>query len=200
MKLYFSASSPFVRKVRVVATELGLIDRIENLPSAAHPVNRDRNLITANPLGQVPAFVIDGGETIYDSRVICEYLNSLAGGSLFPAGAQRWRSLTEQALGDGLMTAGVLTRYEGGVRPEALRWADWSAGQTDKMVTALDAIEAKAAGFGDRVDIGTITLGCAIGYVDFRFDSLGWRKTRPAAAAWYEHFSARPSMKSTVPS
>ena len=124
MQIHFSPASPFVRKVMVAAHELGLVDRLETLPSAAHPVNRDQSILARNPLGQVPTLVTDDGRTLYDSRVICEYLNDLGRGSLFPAGEARWRALTEQALGDGMLAAAVLTRYESVVRPEAKRWDD----------------------------------------------------------------------------
>lgn len=111
MKLFYSPTSPFVRKVMVVAHELGLADRLERLPSAAHPVNRDKSIISHNPLGQVPTLLTDDGQVLADSRVICEYLDDLAGGGLFPkAGAARWRALVDQTLGDGLLGAALLAR------------------------------------------------------------------------------------------
>ena len=108
MKLLFSPFSPYVRKCLVTAAELGLDGRIELRPSSAHPINRDQAIIVDNPLGKVPTFFTDDGQVLYDSRVICEYLNDLAGGSLFPAGAARWQSLTLQSLGDGMLDAEAL--------------------------------------------------------------------------------------------
>ena len=199
MKVFFSPASPFVRKVMVCAAELGLT--VDPLPSAAGPVARDQTIIPVNPLGQVPTFFADDGTALYDSRVVCEYLDAQAGGGkLFPAaGADRWRALVEQSLADGLLDAALLARYEGGLRPEEKRWDDWVAGQMDKVRCALDQMEEWAASFGDRLDIGTITTGCALGYLDFRFPTLPWRDTRPALAGWYAGFVARPSMKATMP-
>lgn len=200
MKLFSSGASPYVRKCMVVAHELGLAGRIEHLAAAAHPVNRDPTIVRSNPLGKVPTLITDDGTALYDSRVICEYLDDLGGGSLFPrTGAQRWRSLTEQSLGDGILDAALLARYEGAMRPEALRWADWSAGQLDKIVCGLGVIEAGAPAMGARVDIGTITLGCVLGYLDLRFAHLEWRSAHPQAAAWFETFNARPAMQATLP-
>src|SRR5260221_10537422 len=114
MKLFFSPASPFVRKVLVVAIELGMEGRIERLPSAVHPVNRDQAVVAKNPLGQVPTLLLDDGTPLHDSRVICEYLDAQAGGArLFPApGAARWQALTEQSVADGLLDAAILSRYE----------------------------------------------------------------------------------------
>ena len=200
MKLFHSPASPYVRKCMVVAHETGLAARIELLPSAAHPVNRDRSIVERNPLGKVPTLITDDGDALYDSRVICEYLDARAGARLFPAaGPARWRALTDQALGDGILDAALLVRYETGMRPEPLRWADWTAGQLDKMHTGLARIEAQAEGLAGRVDIGTITLGCVLGYFDLRFAHLDWRQAHPRAAAWFEGFNARPAMQATVP-
>jgi glutathione S-transferase len=200
MKIFYSPASPYVRKCMVVAHELGLNDRIERLTSAAHPINRDRNIVPHNPLGKVPTLFTDDGTVLFDSRVICEYLNQLCDGHLFPKpGPARWNALVEQSLADGIMDAAVLARYETAVRPEALRWNDWTAGQLDKIACALAEIEKRSAGFGDRVDIGTITIGCALGYLDLRFASLAWRDKCPGAAAWYGKFGARASMVATRP-
>ena len=198
MKIYYSPTSPYVRKVLVVAQELGLFDRIEKLPSAAHPVNRDRGIVAHTPLGQVPTFFTDEGLMLTDSRVICEYLDSLAGGGLFPAaGPARWRALTDQAIGDGALAAALLARYEAAVRPSEKQWSDWLDGQVDKIVETLALIEKNAASYGDRFDIGTITLGCLLSYLDLRFPALSWRNGRPDAAAWFARFDERPSMAAT---
>jgi glutathione S-transferase len=198
MKLYYSPTSPFVRKVLVVAHEVGLADRVENLSSAAHPVNRDPEIVGHNPLGQVPTFFTDEGAVLYDSRVVCEYLDTLAGGGLFPtAGAARWQSLTEQALGDGLLGAALLARYETVARPEEKSWSGWRDAQLDKVRSALAAFSARAGSLADRVDIGTITIACALSYLDLRFAELDWRAGRQELAEWYKTFAERPSLRAT---
>ena len=200
MKLYYSQTSPFVRKCMVVANHLGLVDQIEKLLSAPHPVNRDRTILPSNPLGQVPTLVTDDGMVMFDSRVVCEYLDRLGNGSLFPAdGARRWQVLTEQALADGILDAALLSRYEGSVRPENLRWKDWTAGQMDKITVGLEHFDRTVDVKAQRIDIGTVTLGCALGYLDFRFADLDWRSRCPNLAAWYEVFAALPAMQATKP-
>jgi glutathione S-transferase len=200
MKIFYAAASPYVRKCLVAAHELGLRERIELVPAAAHPVNRDRTIVAHNPLGKVPTLIADDGAVLYDSRVICEYLNALGDGHLLPPqGAARIGVLVEQSLADGIMDAAVLARYETAVRPENLRWNDWTAGQLDKVTCGLADFEARAKRFGGRVDLGTIALGCALGYLDFRFASLAWREKHPGMAAWFERFGARESMVATRP-
>lgn len=199
MKLSFSTASPYVRKVRVVALEAGVDSKIENVPISVAPTKFNTEFAKANPLAKVPALMLDGGETLFDSPVICEYLDHLGGGKLFPApGPARWTALRRQALADGLLDAALLTRYES-LRPENFRWKDWTDGQMTKITTALDALETEAPKLGGTVDIGTITIGCALGYLDFRFGDMGWRTGRPKLATWFEHFNTRPSMKATMP-
>lgn len=200
MKIHYSVTSPFVRKCLVAAHELGLRDRLEIVPANAHPVTRDRALVALNPLGQVPTLVTDGGAVLYDSRVIVEYLNALAGGDLVPDDPDaRWSALTGQALADGMTNAALLTRYEVAARPEPLRWGEWIEGQLDKVACGLAELERRASAFGDRVDVGTIAFACSLGYLDFRFASLAWRDRHPNAAAWYEWFAGRESMVTTRP-
>ena len=160
MKIFYSPASPFVRKCMVVAHELGIADRIEKLPSAAGPVKRDATILPKNPLGQVPTFLCDDGQVLFDSRVICEYLNATQSGALFPAeGAERWARLTELALADGMTAAALLARYETMLRPEALRWNEWTEGQLAKVRTGVEWLETASPSFGERVDIGTIGFG-----------------------------------------
>jgi glutathione S-transferase len=198
MKLYFSPTSPYVRKCMVTAHELGLVDRITLLPANAHPVNRDATLIEHNPLGKVPTLITDDGLVLYDSRVICEYLDASAGGGLFPRdGAGRWRALTLQSLADGVLDAALLVRYETAARPESLRWEDWRRGQFDKVQTSLQALERAPGVLQGRVDIGTLALACALGYLDLRFDDWGWRLRFPQLAAWAAGFVQRPSLQAS---
>lgn len=199
MKLYFSPTSPYVRKVLVTAHELGLADRIETLACAASPVKRDQSIIAHNPLGQVPTLLLDDGGMLADSRVICEYLNDLAGGSLFPKnGAARWRALVEQSMGDGALSGALFARYEIALRPPEKQWKDWLDGLLDKTTTFLVFIEKDVGDFGGRVDIGTITTACALSYFDLRFPDRAWRGAYPKTAAWYAEFERRPSMQATI--
>jgi glutathione S-transferase len=202
MKLWHSPPSPFARKVRACAIELGLAGRIDMIETRVAPNKPNLELARENPLIKVPALATDDGTVLYDSRVICEYLDALAGGGrLFPAaGAARWDALRRQALGDGIIDAGVLRRYELALRPEALRWDEWLAGQLAKVDHALDAAEREAGGWGEAFDIGHVTLACALGWLDFRFPASGWRDARPRLAAWFGRVSARPSLVQTVPS
>ncbi len=199
MKLYYSATSPYVRKCLVSAHELGLRERIELIAAAPHPVNRDRALVLRNPLGKVPTLITDDGTVLYDSRVICAYLNALGDGHLVPQPPAAWLIHRDEALGDGILDAAVLVRYETFARPESLRWKDWIDGQMDKVTCSLAEIEARAGGLDQRIDFGTIAIGCALEYLDFRFAALGWRKSHPRTAAWFERFAARESMLTTRP-
>ena len=195
MKILFSPFSPYVRKCLVTAHELGLDHKIQLLPSNAHPVNRDRQIIETNPLGKVPTLYTDDGQTLYDSRVICEYLNSLADGPLFPAsGRQRWSTLTQQSLGDGILDAALLARYEDVARPEEFRFTDWKLAQMDKFETSLTALNNEPSQLAGRVDIGTLTVGCALWYLDLRFSEIAWRDRYPKVSSWYQTFGQRPSM------
>ena len=200
MKLRYSPASPYVRKVMVLALETGLAGKLEKIPTTVSPTKPSPDVAKDNPLIKVPALVLDDGQTLFDSPVICEYLDSLHGGAkLFPAsGPARWTALRRQALGDGILDAAILTRYEG-IRPDGFKWPDWIEGQMTKVRTALAELEREADKLGGTVDIGTITIGCALGYLDFRFASEDWRAKHPKLAAWYASFAARPSMKETVP-
>jgi glutathione S-transferase len=201
MKLHHSAASPFVRKVMAVAIETGLDGRLEPVARVTTPVKPDAGLIGDNPLGKIPCLVTDAGAVLYDSRVICEYLDSLhAGPKMFPAaGPARWTALRRQAEGDGIMDAGLLGRYETFVRPKEHRWGEWLEAQRQKFRRTMDALEGEAADFERTVDIGTIAVGCALGYLDFRYGDEDWRAPRPRLAAWFERFAKRPSMARTAP-
>ena len=200
MQIFYSPASPYVRKCMVVALELGLADQIEKLSSAANPVTRDANIVAKNPLGKVPTLITDDGLVLYDSRVICAYLNVLGKGGLLPsAGKPHWEVLTQEALGDGMLDAALLARYEAAMRPEPLRWAQWSAGQMEKVHSGLATIEANTASWGQSFDLGKIALACALGYLDFRFADMAWRAMYPATAKWFAQISERPSMMATVP-
>ena len=199
MQMYSSPSSPFARKARVTAHELGLDARITLINISLSPVNPHQELRAHNPLGKLPALITDTGETLYDSPVICEYLDALAGGGrVFPsAGPARWTALRRQGLADGITDAAVLVRYETVVRPEALRWPQWLDGQWLKIRTGLDALERES--LGERLDIGSISVACALDYLELRFPEERWRERRPHLSAWLDALSERPSLAATRP-
>jgi glutathione S-transferase len=199
IELFYAPTSPYVRKVMACAIELGLADRIVKLPSAAHPLKRDERIAAFNPLAKVPAAKLADGTLLFDSRVICEYLDDLGHGSLFLRGVERWQVLTEQALGDGLLDAALLARYENTCRSDAQRSSDWIDGQMTKIAAALDQMESDVAVFGARISIGSLTIACALGYLDFRFASFDWRSSRPTLTEWFATVSERPSLRDTVP-
>jgi glutathione S-transferase len=201
MKLYGNTASPFVRKVMVLAHEAGIADRIEMAHRALSPVAPPTDLVADNPLGKIPALVRDDGPALYDSRVICEYLDTLHDGApFFPMpGVARFTALRRQALCDGMLDAAVVTRYERVLRPEVLRWGEWIEHQKLKISRGLDALLAEVDSLGDAPDIGTITAACTLGYLDFRYGDEDWRPGREPLAAWFETFAARASMQATVP-
>ncbi len=202
IRLFNSPASPYVRKVWVVAHERGLADRIETLSAAASPVRRDPAIVEHNPSGKVPCALLPDGEPVFDSRVICAWLDSLAPaeGTLYPQDARRFGVLTLEALGDAILDACLLARYETAMRPEALRWQDWLDGQMAKVDSGLDALETRWSGLlADGFHAGGVAVACTLGYLDFRFPDRDWRSGRPGLAAWFAEASERPSMKATVP-
>lgn len=201
MRLFYSPSSPYARKVRILAHETGILDRIDLVSTTPSPTAPATDLNAANPLGKIPCLMTDDGMTLFDSRVICEYIDSMHDKTpFFPAsGASRWQALTMQSLGDGILDAAVITRYESFLRPSELRWNDWMEGQLGKIRRALDRIESAEARPNRNPDIGSITVAAACGYLDFRYSHESWRDSRPGLASWYEDFAGRRSMQETAP-
>lgn len=201
MKLYYSPASPFARKVRMLALETGLDREIEPHQVTVSPVNPNPELARENPLMKIPALVTADGAALFDSRVICEYLDSLnAGRKLFPSSAPaRWQVLRQQALCDGILDAAVLCRYEAAVRPEQYQWNAWRTGQLAKILGALAVLEREAALLEGELTIGGITAACALAYLDFRLPEIDWRQQAPALARWFTKVAARPSFKATAP-
>ncbi len=197
MKLRYSPTSPYVRKVVVFAKETGLDPRIEFVATTTGVTS---DLAKQNPLGKVPALIADDGTAIYDSPVILEYLDALnPGPKLIPAsGPARWKALVGQALADGIMDAAVLRRGEV-LRPQSVQSTDFLNKQAAVCASGLDTLEREAEALASPITVAQISVGCALGYLDFRFASDEWRKSRPKLAAWFEAFNARPSMSSTVP-
>jgi glutathione S-transferase len=207
MKLRFSPTSPFVRKVCVVAFETGLEQRLERMPTAVAPTKRNDEVARENPLVKIPALTTDDGLVIYDSCVICEYLDTLhQGPRLFPAaGPARWVALRQQALGDGMLDAAILGRYEA-LRPKDFQWQDWIDAQLRKVRGALSALEMECeagtlapVAAGAAPTIGQITIGCALGYLDFRYPGEVWRERHKRLDAWYHDFAQRPAMRQSEP-
>ena len=201
MKLFFNPASPFVRKVRMVAQERNLTDQIELIDVTITPVSPDASVASSNPICKIPSLQLSDGTSLFDSRVICEYLDSLGSSdSLTPAGDAKWADMRLQAMADAMCDAGILIRYEGFVRPEEYRWAEWSDNQWLKVVRALDALEGEAANLNQDVTIGNIALSCALAYLDFRYQDRAWRSGRDQLGAWFEAFSSRESFRATAPS
>jgi glutathione S-transferase len=199
MKLRYSATSPYVRKVMMVIHERGLSDRVELEKTDAWSPETD--LPSNNPLGKVPALVLGDGPALFDSPVIVEYLDTLAGpdASLFPAtGPDRWTALRFQALADGICDAAILRRLEGN-RPEQLRSTDWMERQRAAVARSVDALEAEAAKLGESFTIGSVAVLAALGYLDFRFGHEDWRPGHPALSAWFDAESKRDSFVGTAP-
>jgi len=201
MQLLYSPTSPYVRKVMAAAIETGLADGIELVPTNVWDSETD--IHTHNPLGKVPSLVTDGGEVLYDSPVICEYLDGLHDGAkLFPpSGGERWRALRRQALGDGIMDAAVSRLLES-KRPADERSDAWMGRQKVSIERALDALEAEAAelaGLSGQITIGELAAAVALGYLDLRFAADNWRAGRTALSDWFDGMSKRKSMTETAP-
>jgi glutathione S-transferase len=190
-----SPTSPFGRKVRIAIAELGLEERIEVVPADTN--DPTESLRRQNPLGKVPTLVFEDGSTLFDSRVIVEYLDHLAGGGrLFPAAEARFAQLRLQALADGICDAGLLQVYEVRLRAPEMRSPVWTENQAGKIARALAALEAAPPAY-DRPRIGEIALACALGYLDLRFDGA-WRADHPALVAWLDGFADKvPAFEAT---
>jgi glutathione S-transferase len=201
MKLHWSPKSPFVRKVMIFAHETALADRITLVRSVAFMTKPNATLMRDNPLNKIPTLVLETGHALFDSAVICEYLDGLhTGRRLFPeSGPERWQALRRQALGDGLLDVLILWRNERERDPikQLPPLLDALALKTRCALTLLEeeAAELDAAPFG----IGHIAIGCALGYIDFRFANLAWRDTHPRLAGWQERFGQRAPARLTLP-
>jgi glutathione S-transferase len=191
-----SPASPFGRKVKISAYLLGLMDRIEVVDADTN--DPSDTLRQQNPLGKIPALVLESGVTLYDSRVIAEYLDHLAGGGrIFPIGEARFPAITQQALADGVMEAALLQVYEGRWRPEDRREARWVEHQAGKVTRGLDYAEAQLSTPAPDLHIGHIALACALGYLDLRFEGR-WRQSYPKLVAWLDDFASRvPAFEKT---
>ena len=196
MMLRTSPASPFGRKVKIAAAVLGLSERIEIVPAdtanAEDPLRRD------NPLGKIPILITDDGKAVYDSSVIVEYLDHLAGGGkIIPAGEGRFEALTLQSLADGILDASILRVYEIRYRSEEKREPNWVTHQADKVTRSLARLEDTPPALGRVPDVGCIALACALGYQDLRFEG-SWRAGYPKLVAWLDAFAAAvPAFEAT---
>lgn len=199
MKLHWSPRSPYVRKVMIAANELSLVDRIETVRTVVQMAKVNADLLPDNPLSKIPTLVLDDGTVLYDSLTICEYFDSLAGPRLFPPpGPDRWTALTRHALGDGMLDTLLLWRNER-EKPQPQQTPDWLESFAAKTGASLDRLEATAPALGAApFGIGHIAIGCALSYLDFRFDALGWRRGHDALAAWHARFCGRASVLATA--
>jgi glutathione S-transferase len=197
LKLYSHPASPFARKCRVIAHELAI--KLEEININARD---DESFRAINPLKKIPALVLDDGSALFDSPVICEYLNEFRGGKFFPGQSVwrptsgRWKALGLQALGDGIMDAAVACRYES-TQPEERRNPDHIARYMATVKGGLDALERTT--LGEPATIAEVTVGCALGYLDFRYADLKWRDSHPHLAEWFAKFAQNPSMLATAP-
>lgn len=199
MKFYSNPLSPYVRKVRITAAMKGVQDKLEVIAVDTNPLDNP-TINRVNPLAKIPALVAEG-TTLFDSPVICEYLDSLAPSPvLFPkAGIERFETLTLGALADGILDAALLQVYEKRFRPEELWHAPWQQRQQAKIDWALDALEPNPPSWNTNPDYGHLTLACALGYLDFRLEGK-WRAKHPKLVSWLDKFAkAVPSFEETKP-
>jgi glutathione S-transferase len=198
IQLLSSPPSPFARKIRVLLLETAQGD-VEIVQVAASPLGPDATIAAATPLAKIPALVRDDGPTLYDSRVVSQYLNARAKADFYPQSC-RWETLTLEATGDGLMDAAVLIVYEKRTRPEGKWHQPWIDGQWAKVARTLDALEDKwMSHLLGPLDAGHIAVGCGLSYLDFRHADRDWREGHHALADWYTKFAERPSMIATAP-
>jgi glutathione S-transferase len=200
MRLFYSPASPYVRKVMVVLHETGQVGDVTLVPAGGTPVDPATMPVAINPMGKIPTLERPDGPALYDSRVICRYLNDRAGAALYPDAPRLWETLTLEATGDGILDAAILMIYESRTRPEEHRVPAWVEGQWAKIARALDVLNARwISHLNGPLDIGQIAVGAALGYLDLRLDARNWRMGRPELAAWAEGFGQRDSMIATTP-
>jgi glutathione S-transferase len=201
MKLSFSPASPFARKVRIAAIELGLIDKIEFVPASVAPGTPNDEYSKITPLKKLPVLILDNGDVILDSYVIVEYLDELAGGGkLIPAsGPVRWKVKSDHSLLQGMLDSMLLCRYERMVRPKELHWQPWSDDHWNRAWSGMAHFENHPEMLSRPFDISQIGLVCVLGYADFRFADCGWQKAYPKLNAFHQKMLERPSVKVSVP-
>lgn len=199
MKLISASASPFVRKVRVLLHETNQIDDVELLDVKTSPLATSDEVKAANPVGKIPALIRADAPALYDSRVICRYLDARAKGAMYPE-SMLWDVLTIEATADGIMDAAVLVTYEGRLRAQEMQDEAWREAQWDKVARSVAALNTRwMSHLAGPLNIGQIAVGCALAYLDFRHDARKWRRGNEALADWYDTFSQRDSMTATAP-
>ncbi len=199
MKLIHSGTSPFVRKVSVLLLETGLENHVEKETVAITPMNPGDVVPSANPLGKVPCLIKDNGDSVFDSRVITRYLDTLHDGAkLYPEDESLWRILTLEAMADGMVDAAILMAYEHRLRTEEQKSPEWVEAQWLKVSRALAHLDGQVAAL-ELLSMASIAVGAALGYIDFRHGERNWRDIAPKLAAWEAEFAERPSMQATKP-
>lgn len=202
MTLFHNPASPYVRKVMVLLHETGQQDHVVLQHSQLSPVSPDAKLNQDNPVGKIPALRLDDGSVLHDSRVILDYLDHQhTGAPLIPReGPARWRRLTLASMADAIMDASVMVRYEQALRAPEKHWEQWLDAQREKIRRTLAELEQDAATeLAGHFDVASISVACALGYLDFRHPDLQWRDANPQLAAWYAQVSQRPSMQQSQP-
>ncbi|WP_208347883.1 glutathione S-transferase [Pseudaestuariivita rosea] len=198
MKLLLAGPSPFVRKVLVLLHETGQMGDVELQKVAANPADPDPNLTAVNPIGKIPALVRDDGPAIYDSRVICRYLDARVHAGLYPE-THLWETLTLEATADAIMEAAVLMVYEKRFRPEKIQSEEWLEAQWAKVSRAVSVVNTRwMSHLSGSLDAAHIAIACALAYLDFRHDDRSWRHGNDALTDWYARFADRDSMKATT--
>ena len=200
MKLYYSPTSPYVRKVMVLLHETGQIDNVELVNVAGTPMEPSEALMTKNPLTKVPVLELPNGTVLLDSRVICAFLNGRAKAGLYQTGKAHWQTRTLEALADGILDAALSIVFEGRLRPAEKQMDEWRDAQWGKIERTCAALERDWMDhLAGPLDMGQIAAGCALSYLDFRLDERGWRKGNDALATWFKAFESRASMAATPP-
>ena len=199
MKLYHSPTSPYVRKVMVLLHETGQLDDVTLVTAQGTPLDSSAMPVAQNPLAKVPTLERPDGPAIYDSRVICRYLDERRNCGLYPA-ARLYETLTLEATAEGIIDTSLLMTYETRLRPEDKQYPEMKQALWDKVARSVATLNSRwMSHLSGPLDMGQIAVACALGYLDFRHDAYGWRNGNDALADWYAGFSERDSMKATVP-
>lgn len=199
MTLFWSSRSPFVRKVMIVAHEVNVVDRIDTIRVAVHPANPNEQVMVSHPLGKIPTLVLENGTAVFDSQVICQYLDERFGnGMLIPSTAAKWAVLTRHAMIDALLETALVWRLEA-ARPEGQRQPNVIAASRRRIRSGLDALERDGR-FGEGADftLDQVAAVAALAYLDFRLGKLAWREHAPRLSEWFDNASRRPSVVATT--
>lgn len=201
LKLFYSDRSPYVRKVMVTLHEVNLAESVEIVCVRTNPLGVVNDLVDVSPLGKIPTLVLQDGTTIFDSRVICSYLNTIGKSDLYLAKENlKWSIKTAEANFDGVLDAALLMVYELRFRSKKYQNDEWLENLWLKIERTLDFYNNRPSEIrGDKLNMGQISLGCALGYLDYRHSNRNWRSKNPYLRDWFADFSERVSMRTTVP-